>query len=1265
MGRQPQATEAGKVLIVDDQVTNLQLLSRMLKSQGYSIRAVTSGLLALKVVHLDTPDIILLDVLMPTMDGFEVCEHLKSDPRTRDIPVIFISALGDTNDKVRGFAAGSVDYITKPFQGDEVRARVATHINMRHLHQQIQEQNSRLREQNEQLQREISRRRQIETALRVSEDRYQRATAAGDVGVWDWNLETNDLYLAPSLKAMLGYSDSDIRNHLHDWLKHIHPDDLDTMLGAVRNYLKGVTATYETEYRMLHRDQSLRWISARGSTIVRDTAGKPLRLSGTLSDITRRKKAEDSLRRSQQLLSNTFASMRDGVFIIDADSVKIIDCNPAATEIFGYSREEMLGLTTSFLHVNPHAVQEFRDSLFHCVQQTAVASLPTHTMRRKNGQIISTEHSVMPINNNQGRHIGWVNVVRDVTERKRAEEALRRSHEELEQRVAERTAELSTANSALQAEIAERRQAQQTLQSNLYFLETLLATIPSPVFYKDTAGRYLGCNPRFAQHILGLPSDKIANRSFADLATSVPGELHAVYQERDSDLLQAPGVQIYEAPVPYADQTTHNILFHKATFSDVHGAVAGIVGVMWDITDRVRHERQREAVITIAKALRATSTRAATIELFLEQVIALLHADGALLLTNSAEKGEMIEQGCGKWRDFTGVRVLPGELVSATTVGGSGGSGGSGGNGGNGGNRGSDYPNGQANEALPPRSAALASPAVSTPGSVAETAAAVRTIDRYELLRMARSVAWLPLVSQGQTVGTLSIGCSYVITSEDMRLLSAIGDMAASALYQVTLHEQTERRLRYVQTLHTIDRAIARSLDLHLTLDVLIDQILAHLQVDAADVLLYRSESGCLEYAAGSGFRLPDIQQTCLPLDEGLIGEAVRNHRVLSVPDIRQMKAAQGEDETSCPRMELIEQEGFVAYCGVPLVAKDQVRGVIELFQRTPTWRDEEWLDFMRTLAGQVSIAIDNADIFAQLQQRTADLAQLNAAYERFVPHEFISLLQKERIVDARLGDQVQRTMTVMFADIRSFTAMSEGMTPQENFNFINTYLSRVSPVIRRHQGFIDKYIGDAIMALFPERPEDALQAAFGVLAEVARYNQHRKTEGRPPLTIGVGLHTGSLMLGIVGEEQRQQVTVIADAVNLAARLEGLTRLYGASLIVSEHTLFSLERPSRYPFRFLGKVRVRGKQEPVSVFEILEGGPEELQRMKLKTLEDFEKGLLHYYSQEFTAALAYFDNVLAIDAEDKAARLYKRRASDYTVHGVPADWLGIESFAEK
>lgn len=299
-----------------------------------------------------------------------------------------------------------------------------------------------------------------------------------------------------------------------------------------------------------------------------------------------------------------------------------------------------------------------------------------------------------------------------------------------------------------------------------------------------------------------------------------------------------------------------------------------------------------------------------------------------------------------------------------------------------------------------------------------------------------------------------------------------------------------------------------------------------------------------------------------------------------------------------------------------------------------------------------------------RVRVRTAELDRTNKAYSRFVPHEFLHFLNRNSILDVHLGDQVQQDMTILFADIRAFTTMSEAMTPQENFSFLNSYLNQVSPIIREHHGFIDKYIGDAVMALFPQKPEDALKATIAMRQEISNYNQERRRQNRPSIKVGFGIHTGTLMLGIIGEAERMEGTVISDAVNLASRLEHLTKLYGVSILISQDALFGIERPSRYRFRFLDRVQVAGKTEAVSVFEIFDGEPAETIALKMKTRTDFEKGLLHYHSQEFAQAEAHFAEVLRQNPQDKAAQLYLKRTAYFAQYGVPPEWDGIEALGK-
>jgi two-component system sensor histidine kinase ChiS len=292
-------------------------------------------------------------------------------------------------------------------------------------------------------------------------------------------------------------------------------------------------------------------------------------------------------------------------------------------------------------------------------------------------------------------------------------------------------------------------------------------------------------------------------------------------------------------------------------------------------------------------------------------------------------------------------------------------------------------------------------------------------------------------------------------------------------------------------------------------------------------------------------------------------------------------------------------------------------------------------------------------------------LSRVNIAYSNFVPLEFLQLLEKDNIVDVRLGDHVQKQMAVLFADIREFTTLSERMSPKENFDFINAYLGRVSPVIRKHHGFIDKYIGDAIMALFPETADDALQASIEIHQQLVAFNQEREKRQLRPIKIGIGLHIGTLMLGTIGEEKRMEGTVISDAVNLASRLEGLTKMYGASILISEEILRELTNPEQYHSRFLGKVRVKGKEAPVHVFEIIDPEFHEVREKKIALKSTFSQAINAYYKKQFKQALKQFQQILAQLPEDKAARFYLERCEYYLEQGTPNDWEGIEALTQK
>jgi len=300
-----------------------------------------------------------------------------------------------------------------------------------------------------------------------------------------------------------------------------------------------------------------------------------------------------------------------------------------------------------------------------------------------------------------------------------------------------------------------------------------------------------------------------------------------------------------------------------------------------------------------------------------------------------------------------------------------------------------------------------------------------------------------------------------------------------------------------------------------------------------------------------------------------------------------------------------------------------------------------------------------------KVKERTAELASLNQVYERFVPREFIDLLERESILQIKLGDQISQKMTVMFADIRGWTSLLEKMTPQEAFNFINAYLRRVSPTIKECKGFIDQYYGDGVMSLFPGTPDDAVEAAVSMQRAVAEYNKDRARDGFAPIGSGVGLHLADLMLGSIGSEDRMQGAVVADAVNLAARIEGLNKMYGSSITLSDETLSEMKEPGRYRHRFIDKVRVKGREDAVTVYEVFEGDDDAMVDLKEQTKPGFESGLELYYGKKFSEASVHFNQVLEKNPRDLAARIYLKRSANYMVNGVPSDWTGVETLLEK
>ncbi len=324
----------------------------------------------------------------------------------------------------------------------------------------------------------------------------------------------------------------------------------------------------------------------------------------------------------------------------------------------------------------------------------------------------------------------------------------------------------------------------------------------------------------------------------------------------------------------------------------------------------------------------------------------------------------------------------------------------------------------------------------------------------------------------------------------------------------------------------------------------------------------------------------------------------------------------------------------------MPLLNKGELKGILYLENNlfTNVFSDEN-LNILSLLSSQMAISIENAGLYTHLND-------LNKAFVKFVPNEFIHYLNKKGILEVKLGDNVQKKMTILFSDIRSFTTLSEQMTPEETFRFINSYLKEMGPIVRENNGFIDKYIGDAIMALFPKNADDAVQASILMLHKLALYNLNRIKAGYKTIKIGIGINTGKMMLGTIGESDRMESTVISDSVNLASRIESLTKQYHVPLIISYDTYADLKNLDYYQVRYIDSVKVKGKELPTKIFEVFNSDSDDVIKIKLDTRHTFEDGVNLYNSRDYKEALKHFQDVHNFNKSDPVAELYIKRCNN-------------------
>jgi len=351
------------------------------------------------------------------------------------------------------------------------------------------------------------------------------------------------------------------------------------------------------------------------------------------------------------------------------------------------------------------------------------------------------------------------------------------------------------------------------------------------------------------------------------------------------------------------------------------------------------------------------------------------------------------------------------------------------------------------------------------------------------------------------------------------------------------------------------------------------------------------------------------------------------------------------------------------------LKVKHRIMGVIILANYEPIQYSAADLKLLITLALESSSGIESALLYEknirEAHEREEAMRRIYEIAGKFVPHEFIRSLGRNVITDVRLGDQIEKTVTVLFTDIRDYTSFSEQMTPAENFSFVCSFNEQMGPIIRKHNGFINQYLGDAIMAIFPGNSSDALAAAVEMQIAVREFNTQRGLSHQRPIQLGVGMHTGPLIMGITGDKERLDAATISDTVNTASRIENLTKYYKAHIIISDSTLQQIKSPENFDLRPLGLVQVKGKREPISIYECFSGIPEEELQKKQITVSTFKDGISNYLNKSFSKAFMAFQHVLETNPEDHTANFFLGKTARYITTGVPENWVGVEEMLSK
>ncbi|MDM8529692.1 PAS domain S-box protein [Anaerolineales bacterium HSG25] len=412
------SNERPNILVIDDNAANVRFLMKSLEVHGYMVTTARNGTMGLRRAKFVQPDLILLDVMMPDIDGFEVYRRLKQDTLLKEIPVIFLTAKTEKKDVIDGLKLGAVDYVTKPFETAEVLARVETHLTINNLRKQLEEKNR-------QLEAETAKRKQTETELHRNKQDLARAHNMANLGNFRYDLRTGDVVCSREFSRMIGLGDEEQILTLEQVDALIHPADLLASQQAFQNVLDGDNSA-ALDIRIVRPDGSIRHFHDQFEPVY-DDHEQVVEIFGTIQDITKRKQLELNLVEKTIYFNNVLQSTTEYSIITTDLDLRIIYYNPLAEKLFGYTAAEVIGRTVQEIHIKENVAPERFERGIENVRNGGEHRYTVVSDHEGKTRYVSSR--VSGIYDTESELVGFALFSRDVSQREQAKETIKQKNQ--------------------------------------------------------------------------------------------------------------------------------------------------------------------------------------------------------------------------------------------------------------------------------------------------------------------------------------------------------------------------------------------------------------------------------------------------------------------------------------------------------------------------------------------------------------------------------------------------------------------------------------------------------------------------------------------------------------------------------------------------------------------------------------------------------------------------------------------------------------------